>query len=365
MNGSRVTRRGVLKIGGVAAASAMAGIGTAAYAADQPGHRFFAGSYTSSGGPGMLLGTADAGTGALTVQKSSGALADPSWLALGAHALYAISEADGTVSAVDPGTLAVRATKPTGDGPAHVAVHPAGGYLFTSLYEGGATITHPIAADGTVKALSDTRRQSASGKTSNAHQVVADPTGAYLLAVDLGRDTVFTYQLTGPTTGKLKLTRSVALPAGTGPRHLAFHPGGRYAYLAGELGNTVTVCTWQNGVLTPGRAVPAATGSAVRNYPGEIATSADGRFVYVSNRGADTIAVFATGDGSTLTPVAAPTCGGNWPRNLALTPDGAWLYVANQNSGTITWLPVDPTTGVPGAVAGSLRVPGVAQILFA
>jgi 6-phosphogluconolactonase len=364
VTGFGVTRRGALKLGGVAAAATVAGIGTAAYAADQPGHRFYAGSYTSSGGPGMLTGTADAATGALTVLRSSAAIADPSWLAPGAHALYAISEADGTVSAVDPATLAVRDTQPTGDGPAHVAVHPAGGYLFTSLYGGGATVTHPIAADGTVRAATDTRRQGASGTTSHAHQVVADPTGEYLLAVDLGRDTVFTYRL-NTTTGQLTLARPVAFPAGTGPRHLTFHPGGRYAYLAGELGNTVTVCTWQDGVLTPGRAVAAATGAGVRNYPGEIATSADGRFVYVSNRGADTVGVFATGDGATLTPVAAPACGGDWPRNLALSPDGAWLYVADQNSGTIAWLPVDPATGIPGAVAGTLGVPGVAQILFA
>jgi 6-phosphogluconolactonase len=362
VNDIKITRRGVLTLGGIAAASAVAGVATSAYAADQPGRRFYAGSYTSSGGPGMLLGTA---SGALSVQTATTAIADPSWLAPGPRALYAISEANGTVSAVDPDTLAVRNTVRTGDGPAHVAVHPSGAYLFTSLYGGGATVTHPIAADGTVRAASDTRKQGASGKTSNAHQVVVDPTGKYVLAVDLGRDAVFVYTLNG-TTGKLKLARSATFPTGTGPRHLAFHPGGQYAYVAGENGDTVTVCTWLNGVLTPGAAIAASAGTGVRNYPGEIVTSADGRFVYVSNRGANTVGMFATGrDGATLTPVAAPGCGGDWPRNLTLDPAGAWLYVANQNSGSITWLPVDPETGVPGPVAGSLDVPGAAQIFVA
>jgi 6-phosphogluconolactonase len=350
MDGMKISRRGLLKIGGVAvAATAVPRAAT--------GRRFYIGSYTSSGGPGMVLGTADPATGALTVQVRSAAIADPSWLTTGPDALYAISEANGTVSAVDPVTLAVRDTVPTGSGPAHVALDPAGAFLFTSLYDGGATVTHPIAADGTVKARTDTRKQ---GTGSHAHQVVADPTGQYLLAMDLGRDSIFVYTRSGT---RLTQKQQVLFPTGTGPRHLAFHPGGRYAYLAGENGNTVTVCAWQDGVLTPGQTLPAAPFSP--NYPGEIATSSDGRFVYVSNRGANTIGVFTTSeDGATLTPLAAPTCGGDWPRNLALTPDGTWLYVANQNSGTVTWLPVDPATGVPGAVAGRLPVPGAAQILF-
>ncbi|HEY0531193.1 MAG TPA: lactonase family protein [Actinoplanes sp.] len=352
MDGMKINRRNLLKVGGFAVA---AGTIPAPRAA---GRRFYAGSYTSSGGPGMLLGTADPVTGALTVQVRSAAIADPSWLAVGPHALYAISEANGTVSAVDPNTLAVRNTISTGSGPAHVAVHPGGAFLFTSLYDGGATVTHPIAGDGTVKARTDSRKQ---GSGSHAHEVVADPTGQYLLAMDLGRDSVFVYTLSG---NRLVLSRQVTFPTGTGPRHLAWHPNGRYAYLAGENGNNVTVCSWQNGVLTAVRSLPASS-AAVTNYPGEIVTSPDGRFVYVSNRGADTVGVFTVStDGATLTPLAAPPCGGDWPRNLVLTPDAAWLYVANQNSGTITWLPVDPATGIPGAVAGSLTVPGAAQILF-
>jgi 6-phosphogluconolactonase len=354
MDGMKISRRGVLKIGGFAAAAGALPVPPARAAAAT---RFYAGSYTSSGGPGMLLGTADPATGALTVQVKSAAIADPSWLAIGPSALYAISESNGTVSAVDPATLAVRNTVATGSGPAHVAVHPAGAFLFTSLYDGGATVTHPIASDGTVKARTDTRKQ---GSGSHAHEVVADPTGRYLLAMDLGRDSIFVYTLSG---NRLTLAHQVTFPTGTGPRHLAFHPDGRHAYLAGENGNTVTVCAWQNGVLTPGQVLPASP--AGPNYPGEITTSPDGRFVYVSNRGANTVGVFATSaDGATLTPLAAPSCGGDWPRNLALTPDGTWLYVANQNSGTITWLPLDPTTGIPGAVAGHLTVPGAAQIVF-
>jgi 6-phosphogluconolactonase (cycloisomerase 2 family) len=252
----------------------------------------------------------------------------------------------------------------TGNGPAHIAVHPGGKFLFSSLYGGGAVVTHPIGTDGTVGAATDTRKQSASGQPSHAHQVVVDPTGGYVLAVDLGRDSVFTYTLDA-SARRLTLVTRTAMVAGSGPRHLVFHPSGGFAYLANENNSTVTVLGWANGVLTPGQSLPAAPSTGVTNFPGEIAISADGRFVYVSNRGTNTVGVFAvSAGGATLTRIAAPACGGDWPRHLALDATGRWLYVANQRSGTVTWLPVNTTTGVPGAVAGTFAAPGAAQVLL-
>jgi 6-phosphogluconolactonase len=156
------------------------------------------------------------------------------------------------------------------------------------------------------------------------------------------------------------------MAAGSGPRHLVFHPSGAVAYLANENNSTVTVCGWADGVLTANAVLPAADAvPGVTNYPGEIALSADAAYLYVSNRGTDTVGVFAVGpDGGTLTRVAGPSCGGVWPRHLALDPTGRWMYVANQRSGTVTALPVDPATGVPGGVAATLPVPGAAQVLL-
>ena len=364
------SRRGLLRIGGAAAVSLAAGslVLRNADASEAPTQRFFLGTYTASGGQGIAAGVADPVTGTPRIDAWT-AVAQPSWLDLGPDPdhLYGISEVSpgGTVSALRIGEEpALLNTRPTGAGPAHMAVHPGGRFLFTSLYGGGAVVTHPILADGTVGAATDTRRQSTGGRTSHAHQVVIDPAGEHVLAVDLGVDTVFTYRL-DTTGGTLAETGRLVLPEGSGPRHLAFHPGGAYAYVAGELDSTVTVCAYAEGSLIAGEVVSTVREPGAANYPGEIAVSADGRFVYVSNRGTDTVAVFAvSADGAHLTLVATPSCGGTWPRHLAIDPTGSWLYVANERSGNLAWFPIDGETGVPGAAAGSIEVPAVVQIRF-
>ncbi len=337
--------------------------------------RVYLGSYTGTGGPGIGSGTADLVTGALTISGWLTDVADPSWLerAPDGATLYAISEASaGAVHAIglaDPGAPVPGAATATGNGPAHLAVHPPGSYLFTSLYGGGAVAVHPVAADGSVGPATTVRRHvpDAGRGPAHAHQVVFDPTGLWALSVDLGTESVYVEGF-DPATGTLGEPVRVRSAAGAGPRHLAFHPTGGYAYVANELNSTVTVCRWQDGVLTPGTSLSTLSvpPPATRNYPSGIVVSPDGRFVYVANRGDNSIAVFAvSGDGAALELVATPSCGGDWPRHLVLAPGGAWLYVANQRSGDVCWLPVDPETGVPGAVAGSVDVPSAAHILIA
>jgi 6-phosphogluconolactonase len=354
-----ITRRGLLTLGGGAAVS----LATGGAAAARPGPRFHLGAYES---PGIVRGRLDPASGRPVIKRRTAAVGRASWLATGPSdgILYAVSEQRaGTINAL-AADLTVLSTTPTGDGPAHVAVHPGGRFLFVSLYAGGAVVTHPIAADGTVGAATDVRPQGTGGRPSHAHQVVVDPSGRFVLAVDLGRDAVFGYVL-DPGNGTLTEASRIGLAAGSGPRHLVFHPGGRVAYLVNERNSTVTVCGWTGGALKPGQVVAAAPDRGVVNRPAEIIVSPDGRFVYVSNRGTNTVGVFATGrGGTTLKRIAAPDCGGVWPRHLALDPAGRWLYVANQRSGTLSRLPIDPVTGIPGAAAGRLAAPGVAQILL-
>jgi len=370
MDGLGLTRRGLLRVGGASAFAAAAGGGAVSVLRgrgqdETPPASFYLGTYAPAGGAGIVRGRLDPAAGTPLVEGYTGAVSAASWLATSpaGSILYAISEQDaGTVSTLTP-DLAVLRTTPTGAGPVHVAVHPGGTYLFVSLYGGGAVVTHPIADDGTVDPATDTRKHRSGNRTAHAHQVVVDPMGAHVLAVDLGLDLVITYALEGQA-GKLSEVSRTRLARGSGPRHLAFHPDGDYAYVANEHDSTVTVCAWTDGVLEPGQVVDAAPKTGVTNQPGEIAVSADGHFVYVSNRGSNTIGVFETANnGAALNRIAEPSCGGDWPRHLALDQTGKRLYVANERSGTVTWLPVNPATGMLGAVAGTLTAQGAAQIL--
>lgn len=377
LRGRTLSRRTVLALavaaaGGVVAAStgAFAGVRRGAKAARQ---RVYLGSYTSSGGGGIGVAGADPETGALTVESWTRAVADPSWLDIAAdrRTLYAVTESSptGRVSALrldEQGKPALLNGQPTGAGPAHVQVHPQGKHLFVANYDGGSVAVYPIQADGRLGAATDTRKHTpGSGQSSHAHQVVVDPTGRWVLAVDLGLDAVFGYEFDA-AKGKLQERSRVRFAARSGPRHLVLHPSGEYAYVTGELNSTVTVCGWRDGTLTPGAVLSTRLKTSGKNSTAEILVSADGRFVYVSNRGDNTVAVFAvSGGGAALRLVATPSCGGDWPRHLAIDPTGRRLYVANERSGDVSWFTLDATTGLPVGPAAKVAAKAVVRILFA
>jgi 6-phosphogluconolactonase len=199
----------------------------------------------------------------------------------------------------------------------------------------------------------------------HAHQVVVSgasgASGTDVTAVDLGTDTVYGYRL--GADGGLTPTWETETGAGIGPRHLVIAPGGR-RYVADELASTVSVYDpdpTTGGLRLVQRRPATLTTPAERNYPSGIALSADGRYVYVANRGSDTVTTFAV-DGEGLTGVDETACGGRWPRHFVL--DGDLMYVANQNSHTVTVLRRDPETGVPRLTGARIDVPSPACVLI-
>ena len=198
--------------------------------------------------------------------------------------------------------------------------------------------------------------------------VTEDPQGRHVLAIDLGVDSIYGYEL-DPETGGLEEVARTRLRPGFGPRHLAFHPDGRHVYVIGELGFTIAVCTYdaRHAELTVLDEVPVLEqGVPGEDFPSAIRISPDGRFLYTGNRGRDTICVFSLATGPEKPELAAtvPT-GGSWPRDLALSPDGTLLLSANQKAGTVTVFRLDPETGIPEPTGAELAVPAPTCLVMA
>ena len=187
----------------------------------------------------------------------------------------------------------------------------------------------------------------------HVHATLLSPDGARLYASDLGLDWLSAYDI-GPDGTLTEAEFQLRTPEGEGPRHFLFTGNGKYLYLVTELGNKLFVCASPDGGKTYTRIQAAPTlpeGFAGENLAADLHISPDGRFLYVSNRGHDSLALFAVcADGKVEARGHFPS-GGSWPRNFCLTPDGRWLIVANQYAGTLCVYPRDPETGAPGELA--------------
>lgn len=371
-----VSRRTFLGAAGAAGAATVLGSQLAGATPWSAGTTAYAGSYTSSpvAGHGLDVVGRTGDDPALSAVRTVTGIPDASWFdrSRDGRTLYVTNEGDpdGAVSALDIGDVAnpklLGSSPSQGAAPTHLSVHASQKFVLAANYGSGSVVVLPIEDGGQLGAATDLQQHTGKDRQAHAHQVVNDPSGKWVLSVDLGADSVYVYTL-DVGTGKLALHKQVTLPTGAGPRHLAFHPDGKHAYLAQELRPEITVASWdsRDGEFIPHTVVPAVPpGSSGDLFPGEITVSRDGKFVYATVRGPNTIATFTT-DGSKLTLVSSVDTGGNWPRHLALDADERWFYVSNQRSGTITWLPRDASTGLPGKAAGSLAVPSVNSVFFA
>ncbi|MEV1064658.1 lactonase family protein [Streptomyces sp. NPDC050263] len=317
----------------------------------------YLGTYTSAEGGGKGIGVAsyDPASGRITGRGTITGVPDPSYLAVHPNGgtLYAANERErGVVTAVrlsDRKVLGSRATG--GTHTCQVSVHPSGRWLLSADFGSGSVAVHPIEASGALGERTDrvvhSRPAPRSGQQGpHAHQFITSPDGGHVLAVDFGTDTVYSYRLDG-TAGTLTEVAQAHTRSGAGPRHLTFHPGGRYAYLADEADDTVAVCSYtpSSGRLTIGK--PQSTGSkADPNYPAQLAVTPDGGYAFLANRGDNTLARYAVeADGARLRLLGTVPVEGDFPRQLALSPDGGLLFAANQRSGTVSVFRVDDAKG--------------------
>ncbi|MGW7510395.1 lactonase family protein [Streptomyces massasporeus] len=315
------------------------------------------GTYTSveGGGKGIGLATYDTATGRITGAGTIAGVGDPSYLAIHPDrgTLYAVDERDdGAVTAVRLSDRKVLGSRSTGGAaPCHLSVHPGGRWLLSANYGTGSVAVHPIDASGALGERTDLVRHTSpppgpGQEGPHAHQFVTSPDGGHVLAVDLGTDTVYTYRL-DEKAGTLTEVAQAHTRPGAGPRHLTFHPDGRYAYLANEADNTVAVCSYDkaSGRVTVGEAQSTGTGSGT-SYPAQILVTADGRHAYLANRGHNSLTRYAVeADGARLRLLDTVPVGGDFPRQIAFSPEGTLLFAANQKSSTVTVFHVDEANG--------------------
>jgi 6-phosphogluconolactonase len=347
-------------------------------------HLIFLGTYTRNGSKGIYTLRLDDSTGALTAPVVAAESPDPAWITLSPNKkfLYAIhpSEAQAIGFAVDGAKGTLRplpaSAAPTASPPSHLAVDATGRALLAANYRDGYVASMQIRPDGTLGTPAkiphegksvDARRQD----RSHAHSVTLSPDNRYVIVADLGVDKIFSYAL-DPAAAKLTPANPpfVATEPGAGPRHFKFGPGGRHAYAINEINNTIAVYDYTPaaGALKPRQVVgtlPADFSGA--NTTAEIHVHPNGKFVYGSNRGHDSIAVFqvdpATGKLGARAVEVVPT-GGKTPRNFALSPDGKWLVCAHQDTPLITVFRVDPASGRLTRTEHTAEVPACVCVLF-
>ncbi|WP_328979621.1 lactonase family protein [Streptomyces canus] len=317
----------------------------------------YLGTYTSAEGGGNGIGAAryDPDSGRITGTGTITGVTNPSYLAVhpDGRTLYAVAEQDaGTVTAVRLSDRKVLGSRSTGGaGPCHLSVHPGGRWLLSANYGSGSVAVHPIDSSGALGERRDTVTHSSPAPGPgqdgpHAHQFLTSPDGGHVLAVDLGTDTVYSYRL-NERTGALTEVSQAHTRAGAGPRHLTFHPGGRYAYLANEADNTVAVCAYdrKTGRLSVGAAQSTGTGSGT-NYPAQLLVTANGSYAYLANRGHNSLTRYAVeADGARLRLLDTVPVNGDFPRQIAFSPDGTLLFAANQRSSSVSVFHVNTANG--------------------
>ena len=351
----------------------------------------FVGTYTNkeNASRGIYSVGFDPATGAFGPPALAAETRNPSFLCLHPNnrVLYAVGENDtvggkpgGAAAAFhfDPATgkLSPFNTEPTGGlGCCHVIADHSGRALILASYNGGEATVFPLDAAGrigtrscSVKTAGKPGPNTAHQEKPHAHSITISADNRFAYVCDLGLDKIFCYRLDS-ATATLSANSETVTVAGAGPRHAKFSADGRFLYVINELNGTITTyaANSSSGVLTPRQTVATLpTGFAGENSCAEIRLSPDGRFVYGSNRGHDSIAVFSRNrtDG-TLALVEIVPCGGKHPRNFNLTPDGRWLVCANRDTNNLVSFRVDPMTGRLSPSGHTATIPSPVCVLFA
>jgi 6-phosphogluconolactonase len=388
---TRIQRREFLQI------ASLAGIGLALPSAVFPSLNvrrarqlpFYVGTYTSGKSEGIYLYSLDLDSGEITHSSTTKNVKDPSYLAIAPNRrrLYAVNETEdfggkksGALSAFEidqrTGSLRLLNQQPSlGGAPCYVVVDRTGRFVLVANYSGGNVAALPIRRDGSLGEATDLKQDSGSSINAerqegpHAHCIVLEPTNRFAYLCDLGTDKIMIFKFDA-RHGKLIPAKTpwVQVKPGGGPRHLTFHPRAEYAYLINELHATVTAFardSVQGGLKEVQTIATLPADFSGADTGADIHVSPDGRFLFCSNRGHDSIAAFRIEQRSgKLSFIAHESSGGKTPRNFAIDPTGAFLLAANQNSDKIVSFRLDTKTGRLSATGHVAEVPSPVCLKF-
>jgi 6-phosphogluconolactonase len=346
----------------------------------------FIGTYTDGASKGIYRLQMDVVTGKLSEPELAAETPNPSFLAVhpSRKFLYAVGETGepggGTVAAfaLDPASGALRFLNrrpAAGNYPCHIVVDANGKNVLVANYGSGNAAVLPVGDEGRLAEASCVVQHRGAGANPqrqegpHAHSVNLDRANRFAFVADLGLDKVFIYRY---GAGKGTLTAndpaSVSVAAGSGPRHFAFHPDGKHAYVINELASTITAMDYDpgRGILAPVQTVSTLPGDFKgRSGTAEVQVHPSRKFLYGSNRGHDSIAIFSIDASSgKLTPVGHQAEGIKVPRNFGIDPTGTFLVVANQDADSLVVFRIDPRTGALQPTGHTAKVPRPVCVKF-
>ncbi len=345
--------------------------------------KLYVGTYTSEGAEGIYLCDFNSESGEILLKKTFKGVNNPSFLKISTDRkyLYSVSRTPEAIEKSGGFVIAYKIGKngtlhflnkqiSNGAAPCHIDVSPDGGFAAIATYTGGTTSVYPINKNGSLQPASsvidNNKTINENDKVvSHAHSIKFSPFDGKVYSADLGTDQLNIFSI---ENGELKPYKQkfVKLEKDAGPRHFEFHPNGKIIYVINELNSTISVLKNESDVWSNIQNISTLPADFVgKSYCADIHISVDGKYLYGSNRGHNSIAVFDVNpESSDLAFKGTVAVEGDWPRNFVLSPDGKFMLIANQKSGNITVLKIQPKTGMPQFTGKEIKLPAPVCLEF-